>query len=80
MFENTTEFLCGNSYDLPFVWNSNGPLIDLYFHTDATTTAPGYSVTYNAVLKEAPPRYETSEWSEVSSEEVQIVSCSSGCG
>ncbi|XP_033642756.1 uncharacterized protein LOC117302896 [Asterias rubens] len=70
VFENTTELLCGNSYDLPLVWNSKGPLIDLYFHTDATTTAKGYSVVYNAVLKEAPPRVNVTEWSD----------CSASCG
>ena len=59
--------MCGNSYNLPLVWKSEGPLIDMYFHTDATTTRPGYSIIYNAVEKEEPARYEVSEWSEVSS-------------
>ncbi|XP_022084205.1 uncharacterized protein LOC110975757 [Acanthaster planci] len=63
---NTSERLCGNSYELPLVWTSVGPDVNMFFHTDATVTRPGYSLIYSAVEKEDPARYVFSEWSECS--------------
>lgn len=56
--------LCGTITDLPYVYSSTGPELQITFVTDASNNGRGYSATYEVVANEGA-RYIAGEFGEV---------------
>ena len=50
--------------ELPYVYESDGPIVEVRFITDGTVAQRGFTGSYQAVPADLP-EYVTGEWGEV---------------